>query len=167
MLVLRSDARLDPLGLLAMTGAAIMMGIATVLTKRWGRPPGMSSIGMTGWTFLLAGLTLLPFTLIVEGLPEQLTARNVGGLVYLVLISGIARVRAVVLGSAAPDGERGDLPQPAQPGGRRRARLGGARPAAQRAAAARGLIVLVSVVLGQPAAVERPRRRRSPLASAL
>ena len=70
MLVLRSTARLDPLGLLAMTGAATMMGVATVLTKRWGRPPGMSSIGMTGWTFLLAGLTLLPVTLIFEGLPR-------------------------------------------------------------------------------------------------
>ena len=72
-----------------MTGAATMMGVATVLTKRWGRPPGMSSIGMTGWTFLLAGLTLLPITLLVEGLPRQLTGRNLGGLVYLVLISGI------------------------------------------------------------------------------
>jgi probable blue pigment (indigoidine) exporter len=89
LLVLRSDARLDPLGLVAMTGAATMMGLATVLTKRWGRPPGMSSIGMTGWTFLLAGITLLPITLLAEGLPDQLTGRNVGGLVYLVLVSGI------------------------------------------------------------------------------
>jgi probable blue pigment (indigoidine) exporter len=89
MLVLRSDARLDPLGLLAMTGAATMMGIATVLTKRWGTPPGMGPVAMTGWTFLLAGTTLLPVTLLVEGLPDQLTGRNVGGLVYLVLVSGI------------------------------------------------------------------------------
>jgi probable blue pigment (indigoidine) exporter len=89
MLVLRSDARLDPLGLLAMTGAATMMGTATVLTKRWGLPPGMTSIGMTGWTFLLAGITLLPVTLLAEGLPHELSGRNVGGLVYLVLVSGI------------------------------------------------------------------------------
>ena len=89
LLVLRSDARLDPLGLLAMTGAATMMGTATVLTKRWGRPPGMSAVGMTGWTFLLAGLTLLPVTLLVEGLPYAISGREVGGLVYLVLVSGI------------------------------------------------------------------------------
>jgi probable blue pigment (indigoidine) exporter len=89
LLVLRSDARLDLLGLLAMTGAAIMMGLATVLTKRWGVPPGMGSAGMTGWTFLLGGITLLPVTLIVEGLPDQLTGRNIGGLIYLVLVSGI------------------------------------------------------------------------------
>jgi probable blue pigment (indigoidine) exporter len=49
----------------------------------------MSSIGVTGWTFLFGGITLLPFTLIFEGLPNHLTGRNIGGLIYLVLISGI------------------------------------------------------------------------------
>jgi probable blue pigment (indigoidine) exporter len=89
LLVLRSNARLDALGLLAMMGAVIMMGVATVLTKRWGHPPGMNAIAFTGWTFLFGGLTLLPVTLLVEGLPDQLSLRNVGGLAYLVLISGI------------------------------------------------------------------------------
>jgi len=89
LLVLRSDARLDPLGLVAMTGAVIMMGTATVLTKRWGTPVGMTALGVTGWTFLLGGLTLLPVTLLAEGLPDHLTGRNIGGLVYLVLVSGI------------------------------------------------------------------------------
>ena len=105
MLVLRSSARLDPLGLLAMTGAATMMGVATVLTKRWGRPPGMSSIGMTGWTFLLAGLTLLPVTLIFEGLPRRADRpqRRRPGLPGA--DQRHRRVRAVVLGSPAPDGE--------------------------------------------------------------
>lgn len=89
LLVLRSTARLDALGIVAMVGAVTMMGTATVLTKRWGQPEGMSPISVTGWTFLFAGLTLLPFTLIFEGLPDRLSARNIGGLVYLVLISGI------------------------------------------------------------------------------
>jgi probable blue pigment (indigoidine) exporter len=89
LLVLRSSARLDGIGIVAMVGAVTMMGTATVLTKRWGRPPGMSSIGVTGWTFLFGGITLLPFTLIFEGLPTHLTGRNIGGLIYLVLISGI------------------------------------------------------------------------------
>jgi probable blue pigment (indigoidine) exporter len=89
LLVLRSDARLDVVGLIAMAGAAIMFSAATVLTKRWGRPEGMTSVGLTGWTFLLAGLTLLPATLLIEGLPDHLTTRNIGGLIYLVLISGI------------------------------------------------------------------------------
>ena len=62
-----------------------------------GPPEGMTSIGVTGWTFLLAGLTLLPATLLIEGLPDHLTARNIGGLIYLVLISGILAY-ALVLG---------------------------------------------------------------------
>lgn len=89
LLVLRSTARLNVVGILAMVGAVLMMGTATVLTKRWGHPAGMSPIAVTGWTFLFAGLTLLPFTLIFEGLPDHLTGRNIGGLIYLVLISGI------------------------------------------------------------------------------
>lgn len=89
LLVLRSTARLDTVGILAMVCAVTMMGTATVLTKRWGHPPGMGPIPVTGWTFLSAGLTLLPFTLIFEGLPDRLTGRNIGGLIYLVLISGI------------------------------------------------------------------------------
>jgi len=89
LLVLRSTAQLDLWGILAMAGCVIMMGVGTVLTKRWGHPPGMNAIGFTGWTFLLGGLALLPVTLILEGLPIQLTGRNIGGLIYLVAISGI------------------------------------------------------------------------------
>jgi probable blue pigment (indigoidine) exporter len=89
LLVLRSNAQLNGWGLLAMTSCVSMLGVATVLTKRWGHPPGMNAAGFTGWTFLLGGLTLLPFTLILEGLPADLTARNIWGLVYLVVISGI------------------------------------------------------------------------------
>ena len=89
LLVLRSTARLDGWGILAMTTCVIMMGVATVLTKRWGPPPGWGAAAFTGWTFLLGGLTLLPFTLLIERLPAELTARNVGGLIYLVAVSGI------------------------------------------------------------------------------
>jgi probable blue pigment (indigoidine) exporter len=90
LLVLRSSAKLDGLGIAAMVACVVMMGVSTVLTKRWGHPPGMSATGFTGWTFFLGGLTLLPFTLAFEGLPAHLTGRNVGGLIYLVAISGIA-----------------------------------------------------------------------------
>jgi probable blue pigment (indigoidine) exporter len=90
LLVLRSSAPLDHIGLLAMLACVVMMGFSTVLTKRWGHPPGMSATGFTGWTFLLGGLTLLPFLLAFEGVPSHLTGRNIGGLIYLVAISGIA-----------------------------------------------------------------------------
>jgi probable blue pigment (indigoidine) exporter len=164
LLVLRSDARLDVVGLIAMAGAAIMFSVATVLTKRWGLPEGMTSIGFTGWTFLLAGLTLLPTTLLIEGLPDDLTARNIGGLIYLVLVSGILAyalwfwglqrlsasavtfltllnpVVAALLGWVVLD-QRFNLWQ-----------------------AFGAVLVLASVVLGQPGALDW-RRRRSALAS--
>jgi probable blue pigment (indigoidine) exporter len=89
LLVLRSTARLDVWGILAMTTCVVMMGFSTVLTKRWGPPPGMGARAFTGWTFLIGGLTLLPFTLAIEGLPDSLSARNVGGMIYLVVFSGI------------------------------------------------------------------------------
>lgn len=165
LLVLRSDAALDAVGLIAMAGAAIMFSAATVLTKRWGRPEGMTSIGVTGWTFLLAGLTLLPATLLVEGLPDNLTARNIGGLIYLVVVSGILAyalwfwglqrlsasavtfltllnpVTAAVLGWVVLD-QRLNFWQ-----------LLGA------------VLILISVLLGQPGAFDWRRRRRSALAS--
>jgi probable blue pigment (indigoidine) exporter len=164
LLVLQSDARLDGVGLIAMAGAAIMFSVATVLTKRWGRPEGMTTIGVTGWIFLFAGLTLLPATLLIEGLPDHLTARNIAGLVYLVLISGIVAyavwfwglerlsasavtfltllnpVTAAVLGWVVLDQRLNH-----------RQLLG-------------AVIVLVSVVMGQPGMFDR-RRRRSALAS--
>ena len=89
LLVLRSDARLDVLGILAMVVVVVMMALGTVLMKRWGNPPGMGPVRVTGWTFLFAGLTLLPFTLAFEGLPHSVTPTQVGGLVYLVAVSGI------------------------------------------------------------------------------
>ena len=165
LLVLRSDARLDVVGLIAMAGAAIMFSAATVLTKRLGHPEGMSSIGVTGWIFLLAGLTLLPVTLLIEGLPDHLTARNIGGLIYLVLISGILAyalwfwglqrlsasavtfltllnpVTAALLGWVVLD-QRFNHWQ-----------LLGA------------VLILISVVLGQPGTLDWRRRRRSALAS--
>ncbi len=165
LLVLQSDARLDAVGLIAMAGAAIMFSVATVLTKRWGRPEGMTTIGVTGWIFLFAGLTLLPVTLLIEGLPDHLTARNIAGLIYLVLISGILAyaiwfwglqrlsasavtfltllnpVTAAVLGWVVLDQRLNHW------------QLLGA------------IIVLVSVVLGQPGMFDRRRRRRSALAS--
>jgi len=165
LLVLRSDARLDAVGLIAMGGAAAMFSVATVLTKRWGRPEGMTAIGVTGWTFLFAGLTLLPVTLLVEGLPDHLSARNIGGLIYLVLISGIVAyalwfwglqrlsasavtfltllnpVAAALLGWVVLD-----------------QRLNGWQLVG-------AVLILISVILGRPGTFDRRRRRRSPLPS--
>jgi hypothetical protein len=63
------------------------VSIATVLTKCWCNPPAMNVIGFTGWD--LPRSDLASDHLGLGGLPDHLTARNIGGLVYLVLISGI------------------------------------------------------------------------------
>jgi probable blue pigment (indigoidine) exporter len=161
LLVLRSSARLDAVGILAMVGAVSMMGTATVLTKRWGRPDRMNSIGVTGWTFLLGGLTLLPFTLIFEGLPSQLSVRNIGGLVYLVLISGILAYALWFWGLqrlAASSVTFLSLLNPVV------AALLGWIVLSQRLNGWQilgAVIVLISIVLGQPLSFDRLRRRRS------
>jgi probable blue pigment (indigoidine) exporter len=163
LLVLRSDAGLDLVGLIAMAGAMIMFSVATVLTKRWGRPEGMTSLGVTGWTFLLAGLTLLPITLIIEGLPDHLTARNVGGLIYLVLISGIVAYAVWFWGLERLSASAVTFLTLLNPV---TAALLGWVVLDQRLNAWQilgALLILVSVVLGQPGTLDRLRRR--PLAS--
>jgi probable blue pigment (indigoidine) exporter len=165
LLVLRSDARLDVVGLIAMGGAAAMFGVATVLTKRWGRPEGMTSIGVTGWTFLFAGLTLLPVTLLAEGLPSHLTARNIGGLIYLVLISGIVAYALWFWGLQRLSASAVTFLTLLNPV---TAALLGWVVLDQRLNAWQlfgALIILISVILGQPGSFDRRRRRRSPLAS--
>ncbi len=89
LLVLTSSARLDFVGIAAMTTGVAMMVVATVLTKKWGRPPGVGPLEFTGWTFLLGGLVLLPFMLLIEGLPTHLTARNVAGYLYVIVFGAV------------------------------------------------------------------------------
>jgi probable blue pigment (indigoidine) exporter len=165
ILVLRSDARLDVVGLIAMGGAAIMFSVATVLTKRWGEPEGMTAIGVTGWIFLFAGLTLLPVTLLVEGLPDHLTARNIGGLIYLVLISGILAYALWFWGLQRLSASAVTFLTLLNPV---TAALLGWIVLDQRLNAWQllgAVIILISVVLGQPGTFERRRQRRSALAS--
>jgi probable blue pigment (indigoidine) exporter len=167
LLVLRSDARLDVVGLIAMGGAAIMFSVATVLTKRWGQPEGMTAVGVTGWTFLFAGLTLLPVTLLIEGLPDHLTARNIGGLIYLVLISGILAYALWFWGLQRLSASAVTFLTLLNPV---TAALLGWMVLDQRLNAWQLLgaaIILLSVVMGQPGAFERRRRERRRRRSAL
>ena len=52
LLVLRAEARLDPLGVAAALGAAVSMAAGVVLTKRWGRPASL--VATTGWQLVAA-----------------------------------------------------------------------------------------------------------------
>ncbi|MEJ2858030.1 MULTISPECIES: EamA family transporter [unclassified Saccharothrix] len=84
LLVLRANAALDLLGVMAALGGAVVMAFGVVLSKRWPSPAPL--LASTGWQLVWGGLLLVPVTLVVEGLPPALTARNWLGYGYLGLI---------------------------------------------------------------------------------
>ncbi|WP_236244128.1 EamA family transporter [Streptomyces sp. CC210A] len=107
LLVLQPGAGLDAVGVVAGLLGALSMAAGIVLTKRWGRPEGVTLLTFTGWQLTVGGLVLLPITLAGEALPEQLTWANVGGFAYLSVIGaliayvlwfrGIARLPALAV----------------------------------------------------------------------
>lgn len=85
LLVLRADARLDPVGVAAALGGALVMAFGVVLAKRWTSPAPL--LATTGWQLVAGGLLLLPVALAVEGPPPPtLTGANIAGYAYLSLI---------------------------------------------------------------------------------
>lgn len=84
LLVLRSDAELDSLGILAGLAGAAAMASGVVLTKRWGRPVPL--LAFTSWQLIAGGLVLLPLTIGIEGIPATLTTVNLVGFVWLVTV---------------------------------------------------------------------------------
>lgn len=89
LLVLRSSARLDLLGVAAALGAAAAMAAGVVLTKRWGRPAPL--LATTGWQLTAGGLLLAPLALLVEGPPPpDLSPANLAGFAYLGLVGTAA-----------------------------------------------------------------------------
>ncbi len=89
LLVLRADARLDAIGVLAAVGGAAVMATGVVLAKRWRSEASL--LTTTGWQLVAGGLVLLPVLLLVEGLPTSLTGANIAGYAYLSVIgAGLA-----------------------------------------------------------------------------
>ncbi len=84
LLVLRADAELDSIGILAGLAGAVSMAVGVVLTKRWGRPVPL--LAFTSWQLIAGGLVLLPLTIAIEGLPTTLTTTNIVGFVWLATV---------------------------------------------------------------------------------
>ena len=84
LLVLRSDAELDAVGIAAALGAAASMATGIVLTQRWGRPGGV--VAFAGWQLAAGGLVVLPVALALEGGPPALSGANLAGYAYLSLV---------------------------------------------------------------------------------
>ncbi|MFJ4852315.1 MULTISPECIES: EamA family transporter [unclassified Streptomyces] len=89
LVVLGPGAAFDALGILAgLAGAAAMAG-GVVLTKRWGRPEGVSAVGFAGWQLTAGGLVLLAPALLVEGVPGGVDGRAVAGYLWLGTAGGL------------------------------------------------------------------------------
>ncbi len=82
LIVLKPAAHLDTVGLIAVFVGTLMMATATVLLKRWGKPP-VSLLVFTSWQLVFVGLMLAPAALIVEGIPPPMNATNIFGYIYL------------------------------------------------------------------------------------
>lgn len=80
-------AAFDAWGVAAALGGAASLALGTFLSKRW--QSAMPVLAFTGWQLLLGGLCLLPAALWLESWPDHLSARNVGGYLYLCLAGAV------------------------------------------------------------------------------
>lgn len=89
LLVVNSSAELSATGLCIAIIGTLSMASGVVLTKKWGRPQGMTLLNFTGWQLLFGGLMLLPVALWVEGIPHHLNMTNYLGYLYLSVIGAV------------------------------------------------------------------------------
>jgi probable blue pigment (indigoidine) exporter len=89
LVVLRSTATLDAIGVVAGLLSAVSMGFGVTLTKKWGRPTGVPAMGLVGWQLTAGGLLLLPITLLFEGVPAAIDNTSLAGYLWLGLIGGL------------------------------------------------------------------------------
>jgi probable blue pigment (indigoidine) exporter len=91
LLVMRSGAVVDPVGVLAALGAVGTSALGFVLLKRWEPPTDL--LTLTGWQLTAAGLVLTPVALLVEGAPPALSTENVAGYAWIGVVgTGLAYV---------------------------------------------------------------------------
>lgn len=89
LVVIGPDAGLDAVGILAGLGGALSMGTGVVLTKRWGRPDGVSELSLAGWQLAGGGLVLLLPALLIDGVPRGIDAAAVAGYLWLGLVGAL------------------------------------------------------------------------------
>ncbi|OTA15734.1 integral membrane protein [Xenorhabdus vietnamensis] len=89
LLVLNSTTSLNWQGVIAGLAGCCCMALGVILTKYWGRPTNLSLLSFTGWQLTLGGLMLLPVTISIEGLPQDLTVSNILGYGYLCMVGAV------------------------------------------------------------------------------
>ena len=81
--VLKGNAALNTVGVLAALGGAFCVALGGVLVQKWGQP--MSLTGFTAWQLLVAGVELALATALFGDAPEAISAVNVLGLALVAL----------------------------------------------------------------------------------
>ncbi|MFE6733489.1 EamA family transporter [Microbacterium sp. NPDC057650] len=89
LVVLGPDAAMSPLGILAGLTGAVSMGTGVVLTKKWGRPEGVSPVGLAGWQLTAGGLVLLLPALLIDGVPADIDGAAWLGYAWLGLVGAL------------------------------------------------------------------------------
>jgi probable blue pigment (indigoidine) exporter len=96
LLCARSSGHLPAIGICAAAGTAVCNTMGLLLTRRWGRPPGVSPLTATGWQMAAGGLVLLPVAIIVEGSVPPLRGSSL--VIIAVLVIATAAAFAVLFG---------------------------------------------------------------------
>lgn len=81
LVVLQSNAALDPIGIVAALGCAFSIALGGVLLQRWQQP--MTLTGLTAWQLVIAGVELAIVAAILGDIPSALTPVNGLGLVIV------------------------------------------------------------------------------------
>ncbi|MDP9861347.1 MULTISPECIES: EamA family transporter [Streptosporangium] len=90
LVVLRANAALDAVGIVAGVIAAAGMAAGVVLTRSWGKPAGVGDLALTGWQLTAGGLVIAPVALAIEGMPPALDGAAIGGYLWLGLVGTAA-----------------------------------------------------------------------------
>jgi probable blue pigment (indigoidine) exporter len=83
LLLLKQDAVIDSVGVIAALIGAIIMALGVVLTKYWGKPEGVNNMVFTSWQLFYGSLILIPATFLIEGGIPTLNNTNILGLAIL------------------------------------------------------------------------------------
>jgi probable blue pigment (indigoidine) exporter len=157
-MLLRGGPDVSALGILASVTAMLMSSLGFVLATRWSA--GVDLVASTAWQLLAGGLVLLPLAVVVEGGPPHLDGRALLGFAYVSLVATAVAYLAWFTGLRhLPAGTVGLL-------GLLNPVAGvalGVLYAGERLTGAQvlgALVVLVGVLLGQPALQARLGRRR-------
>ncbi|VEH28757.1 Uncharacterized inner membrane transporter yiJE [Cellulomonas fimi] len=158
-MLLTGGGEIQPLGVAASVAAMLMSSLGFVLATRWAG--GVDVVSSTAWQLVAGGLVLVPFAVAVEGGPPPLDARALLGFAYVSLVAtavaylawftGLRRLPAGTVGLVGLlNPVAGVLVGVAVAG----ERLGPLQVAGL-------VVVLLGVLLGQPAADRLLRARRS------